>query len=131
MALDHNLPLRKMLTELTTQFRVDRCRPALAFALLRGVKVFSELVVVANNLIPLHDQVTSPYHFYEVWFEQPLTKTAISTGAFNTDPQGKGIHIFRFNPIDIGGHPLAYYSNIYISAEPQDGDAAPATRVLG
>lgn len=131
MAPGQDLPLRKMLAELNSQFRVDRCRPALAFALLRMVSNLSELVVVTNNLLSLHDKVTSPYHFYEVWFEEPKSGTAISTGAFNTDPQGKGIHIFRFNPLEIGGHPLNHYTNICITAEPQDGDPSPATRVLG
>jgi len=131
MAPGQDLPLRIMLTEVNSHFRADGQRPALAFALLRMVSNLSELVVVANNLLSLHDRVTSPYHFYEVWFEEPRSKTAVSTGAFNTDPQGKGVHIFRFNPLEIAGYPLAFFKNIYITAEPQDGDPSPATRVLG
>lgn len=131
MAPGQDLPIRMMLTELNSHFRADWGRPALAFALLRRVNNLSELVVVANNLLSLHDRVTSPYHFYEVWFEEPKSETTVSTGAFNTDPQGKGILIFRFNPLEIGGYPLAFFKQIYITAEPQDGDPAPATKVLG
>lgn len=131
MGAGSGLPVRMMLTEESARFRVDSCRPSRAFILMRPVELMAELVVVVNNLRFLHDGMTAPYHFYEGWLEEPTTGTAVSVGVFNTDPQGKGLLIYRFNPVGIFGHPLSFFQRISITAESQDGNPKPGMRVLG
>lgn len=130
MAVTREIPLRMILTETNKFFRVATNRSSVAFALLRQTGDLGELVIVANNLMPLHDKCTPPYHFYEAWLTAPQEGLTASVGVFNTDPQGKGLLIYRFDPSQIMGHKLGVFRNLMITAEPQDGNAAPCTPVL-
>lgn len=130
MAVTREIPLRMILTETNKFFRVSKSRASVAFALFRQTEEMGELVVVTNNLMPLHDSYTPPYHFYEAWLLAPQENITASIGVFNTDPQGKGLLIYRFDPSRILGYSLGVYRNLMITAEPQDGNSAPCTPVL-
>jgi hypothetical protein len=130
MAVTREIPLRMILTETNQYFRVTKSRASVAFALFRLTGELGELVLVSNNLMPLHDKYTQPYHFYEAWLTAPQEGITASVGVFNTDPQGKGLLIYRFDPSHIMGHNLGVFRNLMITAEPQDGNAAPCTPVL-
>lgn len=130
MAVTREIPLRLILTETNRLFRVTPQRPSVAFALFRQQGLQGELVIVTNNLMPLHDKCTPPYHFYEAWLMAPQEGITASVGVFNTDPDGKGLLLYRFDPAQIQGFNPVMFRNLMITAEPQDGNPEPCTPVL-
>lgn len=112
--------------------RLSPGRPARGLAAVHSEGSNMRLTVFVENLRPLSDPKPPGCFFYEAWLLCGQGQPALTAGAFNTDATGQGRVQFTFDAADIrlSGHGWEQVSAICVTAEPFDGDPAPARVVL-
>lgn len=122
---------RIYLQEVTKEFRNSSRRASLgvAFIIKRENQFF--LIVVLTNLVTVNKLNTPGFHFFEGWLANKEKNRFLSLGTFNTDWEGKGILCFPLSQcLQDSNSSLKDYNQIWITAEPNDGDYLPHTKVL-
>lgn len=112
-------------------FRLNPYRAVRGFAAVGSDGYHGQLTIHLENLRTLAEKLPPAPFFYEAWLVTAAGQ-AVSAGAFNAGVAGSAGAGFDLEPDDLrcSGIPLASISGILITAEPFDGNPAPASPIL-
>ena len=112
-------------------FRLNPYRTVRGYAAIGSDGFQGHLTLHLENLRTLTDKLPPAAFFYEAWLVTGAGQ-AVSAGAFNAGTAGTAGASFDLEPDDLhsSGITLAAISAVLVTAEPFDGNPAPATPIL-